>query len=261
MRRLYTFSAGLPGAPDFEYARSLAEALKCQHHEIRVSLQKILEALPTVIYHLESFDALLVRSSVMNFLAAQEAANYVLSVFSGEGGDELFGGYDYLKVLEPAKLGGELIDITLRLHNTALQRIERSSAAHSLVVYVPFLDPAVVDYAFRIPSEYKLHDGVEKWILRVAMEGIIPEAILKRPKSKFWEGAGVGDLLSVYADEHISTADFERDKLLPNGWRLNSKEELMYYRFFREYFGCLADLNWMGRTKAIVAPLGEHGSS
>jgi len=92
-------------------------------------------------------------------------------------------------------------------------------------------------------------DGLEKWILRQAGVGKLPDSILNRPKAKFWDGAGVGELLADYANKRISSADFDREKLLPNGWILNSKEELMYYRIFREHFGECKNLSWMGRTK------------
>ena len=99
--RLHTFAAGLSGALDLRFARHVAEFLGTVHHEVIVSLDDLLAALPGVIYHLESFDALLVRSTLTNYLMTKYAADYVGSVFSGEGADELFGGYAYLKELEP----------------------------------------------------------------------------------------------------------------------------------------------------------------
>lgn len=253
VRELHTFVAGLPGAPDLTHARIAADYIGSTHHEVVVDFDQILAVLPQVIYHLESFDALLVRSSITNYLVAQAASDYVPAVLSGEGGDELFAGYAYLKHIPPAYLADELRDITDRLHNTALQRVDRSASAHGTVAHVPFLDPDVVAYALRIPVEYKIRDNVEKWILRQALQGALPPAILDRPKAKFWEGAGIGDLLSHYAEAHITNADFHAARSLPNGWRLNSKEELLYYRFFKDFFGELDDLTWMGRTKG--APL------
>lgn len=237
VNKLYTFSAGIKDALDLQYARIMAEYLKSEHHEIIVSLNDMIRLLPEVIYYLESFDALLVRSSITNYLAAKEASNYVEQVFSGEGGDELFGGYHYLKELPISKLNDELVDITNRLHNTALQRVDRCASAFGTVAHVALLDLDVVNYVMKIPSEYKINNGTEKWILRLAMKNHLPEKILNRTKAKFWEGAGVGELLSDYADKKITDTEFKSERIIKNGWVLNSKEELMYYRIFREYFG------------------------
>jgi asparagine synthase (glutamine-hydrolysing) len=247
--KLHTFAAGLPGAPDLDFARLAAEFIQSDHHELVVQPKEALSVLEDVIYALESFDALLVRSSLLNYLVAKAASDFVPAVFSGEGGDELFAGYDYLKTLAPADLPAELIDITNRLHNTALQRVDRCSSAFGTVAHVGFLDPGVLEYALKIPAALKLRNSVEKWILREAMKGALPDSILQRPKAKFWQGAGIEDLLALHAEEKIDDSEFEQSRELPDGSRLNTKEELFYYRIFREQFGEFNDLSWMGRTK------------
>jgi len=253
VKKLFTFAAGLPGAPDLESARIMAEHIKSEHHEIVVQLDEILGVLPEVIYYLESFDALLVRSSILNFLVARFASHFVPAVFSGEGGDELFAGYDYLKEIPLKSLPTELVDIIGRLHNTALQRVDRSASAHATVPHVGFLDPDVVDYALRIPAQYKLRGGVEKWVLRQAAADLLPLPIFTRKKAKFWEGGGFLDLLTQYAETHISDIDLEKERYLENGWKINSKEELFYYRIFKSHFGKANNLDWMGRTKGVEA--------
>ena len=184
LEELHTFAVGLKGAPDLHYARQIAGHIRSEHHEATASFDELLKVLPEVIYHLESFDAPLIRSSLTHYLVTKMAAEYVPAVFSGEGSDELFAGYSYIKKLPPEKLPEELIDITRRLHNTALQRVDGMTAANGLVAYMSFLDPEVVSLALRIPPEYKLYRGdgqpVEKWILRKAMEGILPRILTGR---------------------------------------------------------------------------------
>ncbi|MGQ9621059.1 MAG: asparagine synthase-related protein [Bacteroidales bacterium] len=245
---LKTFSVGVKNAPDLEYAREMARFIESEHHEIVVSEEDLIKIVPEVIYHLESFDKLLVRSSLTNYLAAKRASDYVGEIFSGEGGDELFAGYLYLKSIPAEKLQNELLSITSKLHNTALQRVNRCASAHGTIAHVPFVNPDFVRFAFTIPVKYKIHDKTEKWILRKSMENFLPERILNRPKAKFWEGAGVKDIISRYANEKISDSDFLKQKELSDGQMLNSKEELLYYKIFRQFFGKNINFSWMGRS-------------
>lgn len=244
----FTIAAGMAGSPDLYYANMVAEHIGSDHHEVIVDLEDMLEALPQVIYHLESFDPLLVRSSITNFLVARRAADFVPAIYSGEGGDELFAGYSYMKELDASDLEQELIDATNALHNTALQRVDRCASAHGTVAHVSFLDKDVVEYAIQIPADLKLHNGCEKWILRRAVADDLPAEVVERDKAKFWNGAGINDLIAEYAEENISSIDFDRERILPNGWEIQTKEELLYYRKFEEHFGEMEDLSWMGRT-------------
>jgi asparagine synthase (glutamine-hydrolysing) len=253
---LKTFAAGVEGAPDLEYARIVSEFVGTEHHESICGLKEMLEVLPAVIYYLESFDALLVRSSITNFLVGRLAAEHVPAVLSGEGGDELFAGYSYLKELEPSELPGELVDITRRLHNTALQRVDRCSASHGLVARTAFLDGDVLDYALQIPTAMKIRDNgsiVEKWILRRALDGLLPDEVLNRTKAKFWQGAGVGEQLHTYAEDIISDDEFASERTLSDGSTINTKEELYYYRIFRDTFGSQLAAGLVGRTKGAPA--------
>jgi asparagine synthase (glutamine-hydrolysing) len=259
--QLHTFAVGLRGAADLEFAQEAAAFLRATHHELVVDVDQLLAVLPKVIYSLESFDALLVRSSLTNYMVGELSSRFVPAVFSGVAGDELFAGYEYLKSLPAGELSGELIDITKRLHNTAFQRVDRSASSHGIVAHVPFADGEVVEYATHIPVAYKLHEGVEKWILRRAVDGLLPDRVLQRTKSKFWQGTGLGDLLARHAEEHVTDDAFERERVLANGWTIHSKEELLYYRAFREQFGELSELSWMGRTKGAPQARTKNASA
>ena len=248
LSRLRTFTAGFEGSPDLECAARTAGYLGSEHHEIVVTNDDVVSVLPEVIWHLESFDPLLVRSSVLNYIVAREASDHVREILSGEGADELFAGYSYLQRMPEERLHKELVRITGKLHNTALQRVDRCASAHGTAAHLVFTDPHVVSYAMAVPSRYKIVDGVEKWILRRAVEDLLPREIAWRPKAKFWEGGGVSNRLSEMADSNISDRDFRHERILPNGWVLSGREELWYYRIFRELFGNDINLSWMGRT-------------
>jgi asparagine synthase (glutamine-hydrolysing) len=245
------FSAGMAGAPDLTYARETVAFLGIEHHECIYTVNDMLEALPRVIYYLESFDAPLVRSSVANYLVAKLASRHVRVVLSGEGGDELFAGYSYLKS-EPAEgLPQALAQAQAALHNTALQRVDRSAAAHGTRARTCFLDPEVVAYANAIPARWKIYgeEKIEKWILRKALEGGLPESVLWRSKEKFWSGAGVADRLEEIAEIRISDEEFSKERQIAPDLMLNSKEELFYWRIFRQHFPHPAVLDCLGWTE------------
>jgi asparagine synthase (glutamine-hydrolysing) len=251
VKTLFSFTAGTKDASDIIFAKEASKFIGSKHKEIIVDIKDMIRELPEVIYHLESFDALLVRSSILNYFVAKIASDYVAEVFSGEAGDEFFAGYLYLKSLPVDKLDLELIHISKQLHNTAFQRVDRSASAHGIKAHVVFADPQVFNFALTIPKHFKIFQGVEKWILRQAGINILPETILSRTKAKFWEGSGIGELLYNYAEEKITGQSFLHERKLENGWSLNSKEELMYYRIFKETYGELKNLDWMGRSKKV----------
>jgi len=174
-----------------------------------------------------------------------------------EGANELFGGCDYLKELEPKEMSDEIVKRSQRLYNTALLRVDRSASSHGLIPHVPFLDLDVFQYALSIPAELKVRRNgqvIDKWILRRALDGVLPDDLLRPSEATLWQGAGVGFLLAQSAENQITDAEFCRERVLPNGWTLEDKEALMYYRIFREHFGDLNDLSWMGRTKGAPEP-------
>jgi asparagine synthase (glutamine-hydrolysing) len=251
VKTLHTFTGGLSNAPEFEYASEMARHLDSIHHEIIIDLEMALEVLPMVIYHLESFDVDMVRSGIINYLVSEEASEYVYDIFSGTGGDELFAGFEYLKSIPEPSLNFELLKILSRMHNTVLQCIDRSTAAHGLTSKLVFADPDLVEFVLGIPANLKLKNGTDKWILRKAMEGVLPKVVLIQQKNKIREDSRLGSLISDYVSTRISNPDFKAERVLKNGWKLSTKEELFYYRFFREFFGENINLDWMGRINGM----------
>lgn len=251
---LFSFSVGVEGAEDLKYARQVAEHIGAQHFERIYQVQEMRQVLEEVIYHLESFDAPLVNSSVANFLVSKLAAEHVPFVLSGEGGDELFAGYAYQKnYTSELALTLSVQQAIGALHNTALQRVDRSASAHRCGVASPFLDPDVVRYALSIPSRWKIRgpQATDKWPLRRGLAHSLPDEIIWRGKSKFWEGSGSGQSMASWAENEISDDDFKSGRHLPGGEILRSKEEYLYYQIFNSHFGEKILLEEMGRTKYI----------
>lgn len=235
--RLHTFSVGMENSEDRIYARMCAEHIGSIHHERIYDLDDMLTALPEVIYYLESYDAPLVRSAIPNYFLAKLAAEHVKIALSGEGADELFGGYHYLKGLSEDDASAELVDLTRSLHNTGLQRCDRMSTAYGIECRVPFLDRDMIRFAFSLPLEMKLgEDQMEKWILRRAFRNHLPEDIVHRRKSKFSEGCGSSHILTEIAEDQISDIEFARQADAMGEYAPRSKEELMYYRVYRLFY-------------------------
>jgi asparagine synthase (glutamine-hydrolysing) len=236
--RLQTFAVGTPESPDLAAARLVAEHIGSEHHETTYTAQDALDTLPVVVRSIESFDPGLVRSAVPNFMLSRFTAEHVKVVLTGEGADELFAGYDYMTEYDdPDALHAELVRTVRGLHNLNLQRCDRVTMAFSLEARVPFLDREVIHWALRLPPSVKLsgEGEPEKKLLREAFaDGWLPEALLWRDKAEFGDGSGARDVLSEAVEAEISDAEFEaeRDAVSP---RLRTKEELFYYRIFREH--------------------------
>ena len=249
--RIETFSCGMEGSEDERFARLTAEHLGTIHRHRAYDEDEVITALPKVIRFLESFDPALVRSAIPNFFVSQDSAPRAKVVLTGEGADELFAGYDYLKTLPRRRLHGELVRITAELHNRNLQRGDRMTMANSQEGRVPFLDVDLVDYALPLPDALKLPLGVgapSKWILRKVASRWLPKAVVERPKLKFSAGAGSADVLARHAERSIGDREFARAAASARV-RLRSKEELLYYRLFRSEFGRLAPEGLIGITE------------
>ncbi len=238
---IVTFTVGVEGSEDLHYARRVAEQIGSEHHEYIYDREEILTVLPQVIYHLESFDSAYVRSSIPNYIAARQARAAGREVmFTGEGSDEIFAGYSYLKELAGVdKINEELEGFLRSMSNTGLQRVDRMNSAFGLECRLPFLKPTLVKLVTGFPLEWKLKgegsEAVDKWILRRAFEKDLGYEVAWRGKQQFDQGSGSAEMLEQVAEKEIDEITFqEESSAAPVPVR--SKEELYYYRIFRNYF-------------------------
>jgi len=253
-----SFCIGLAGSPDLTAAKQVAEYLGTEHHELVYTPQELLEAIPQVIYHLESFEPSLVRSAIPTYFVSKLASRHVKVILSGEGADELFSGYSYLaKIKEEQPLERELVRVLGSLHNINLQRLDRLSMAHSIEGRVPFLDVDLIRYVLQIPARWKMprvrdNQISEKWLLRSAFDGTgyLPDEILWRKKEEFSEGSGTKELLDDTFDRCISNLELQMEQVRirqEDGVEIRSKEELYYYRIFKTFYPDPSVINAVGR--------------
>jgi asparagine synthase (glutamine-hydrolysing) len=253
---LHSFAVGMEGSEDLQAARRMAETLGTRHHERVYTEQEMLDALPKVIYHLESFDPALVRSAIPNYFLAELASQYVKVILTGEGADEIYAGYDYLRSYsDPRRLQTEMITITTSLHNTNLQRADRISMAFGLEARVPFLDVKSVALGLGLPARWKIHQNKPaKFLLRQAFSTDLPDEIVNRPKQKFSKGAGSSDTVAEIADREIPNAEFHSERAwfyYYGDYRLPNKEVLYYYRILRRFYEDKWILPAMGQSRSL----------
>lgn len=240
--QLHSFAVGLVGSPDLSAAKKVAEHIGTIHHEIHFTVQEGLDAIRDVIYHLETYDVTTVRASTPMYLLARVIKSMgVKMVLSGEGADEVFGGYLYFHKAPNAK---EFHDETIRklskLHLYDCLRANKSLAAWGVEGRVPFLDKEFLDVAMRLNPEEKMakNGRMEKWVLRKAFEDYLPASVAWRQKEQFSDGVGYNwiDSLKALVAEKVSDEMMETAKYR---FPINppmSKEEYYYRSIFTEHF-------------------------
>lgn len=240
--QLHSFAVGLEGSPDLVAARNVANHIGTIHHEIHFTIQEGIDAIRDVIYHLETYDVTTVRASTPMFLLARVIKSMgVKMVLSGEGSDELFGGYLYFHKAPNAKaLHDETVRKLDKLHLYDCLRANKALAAWGVEGRVPFLDKEFMDVAMQINPKDKLsgNERMEKWVLRKAFEDYLPHSVVWRQKEQFSDGVGYSwiDSLKEMADAAVT------DQQLANArfrFPVNppmSKEEYYYRSIFAEHF-------------------------
>jgi len=240
--QLHSFSVGLEGSPDLAAAQVVADHIGTVHHEIKFTIQEGLDAIRDVIYNLETYDITTIRASTPMYLMARVIKSMgVKMVLSGEGADELFGGYLYFHKAPNAKeFHEETVRKLSKLHMYDCLRANKSLAAWGIEGRVPFLDKEFMDVAMRINPQDKMINGerMEKWVLRKAFESYLPASVAWRQKEQFSDGVGyswIDTLKEVVAeevtDEQLANAKYKFPLQTPT-----NKEEFYYRSIFQEHF-------------------------
>ncbi|MCL1604166.1 asparagine synthase B [Succinatimonas hippei] len=240
--RLHSFAIGLEGAPDLKKARVVADYLGTVHHEIHYTIEEGIDALRDVIYHIETYDVTTIRASTPMYLMARYIkAMGIKMVLSGEGSDEIFGGYLYFHKAPNAKeFHEELVRKLSQLHLYDCLRANKSLMAWGVEGRVPFLDKKFLDVAMHVNPQDKMCPGktIEKKVLREAFEGMLPSEVLWRQKEQFSDGVGYSwiDALRDYAEKQVSDRKFaERADRFPVNTPV-TKEAYLYREIFEELF-------------------------
>ena len=240
--QLHSFAVGLEGSPDLAAAQKVADHIGTVHHEIKFTIQEGLDAIRDVVYHLETYDITTIRASTPMYLMARAIkALGIKMVLSGEGADELFGGYLYFHKAPTAKdFHEETVRKLDKLHQYDCLRANKSLAAWGIEGRVPFLDKEFMDVAMRINPEDKMinKERMEKWVIRKAFEKYLPESVAWRQKEQFSDGVGYDwiDTLKemvneAVTDEQMANAHFRFPAQTPQ-----NKEEFYYRSIFEEHF-------------------------
>jgi asparagine synthase (glutamine-hydrolysing) len=239
---LHSFAIGLEGSPDLAAAEVAASAVGTVHHGFRFTFDEGLDALPEVIRHIETYDVTTIRASTpMYLLARRIKAMGVKMVLSGEGADEIFGGYLYFhKAPSAQEFHNETVRKLDALHLYDCLRANKSMMAWGVEPRVPFLDREFLDVAMSMDATAKMTGGnrMEKAVLREAFEGYLPDSILWRQKEQFSDGVGYGwiDGLKAYAASQVSDRDFARAAARFPINPPQSKEAYFYRRIFEQHF-------------------------
>jgi asparagine synthase (glutamine-hydrolysing) len=242
--RLHSFAVGLEGAPDLIAAKKVANMIGTVHHEIHFTIQEGLDAIRDVIYHLETYDTTTIRAATPMYLMTRKIkAMGIKMVLSGEGADEIFGGYLYFHKAPNAKeLHEETVRKLDRLHLFDCARANKSTSAWGVEARVPFLDKNFMDVAMRLNPQDKMCVGgrMEKWILRKAFDDdtYLPAEVLWRQKEQFGDGVGYSWIDSIrefveieVSDQKIASAQFRFPINTPD-----TKEGYYYRTIFEDYF-------------------------
>jgi asparagine synthase (glutamine-hydrolysing) len=240
--RLHSFAVGMEDSPDLKYARKVADCIGTVHHEIIFTIQEAFDAIRDVIYHLETFDVTTIRAATPMYLMARKIKSMgIKMVLSGEGADEVFGGYLYFhKAPNEKEFYEETVRKLFLLSKYDCLRANKATAAWGVETRVPYLDKEFLDFAMGFDPSEKMCSGdkIEKYVLRKAFEGYIPDEILWRQKEQFSDGVGYGwiNYLKKHAENAVTEEMMKNAKNRFPTQTPSSKEEYYYREIFDSYF-------------------------
>jgi asparagine synthase (glutamine-hydrolysing) len=241
--RLHSFAVGLVGSPDLAAAQKVADHIGTVHHEVHFTVQEGLDAVRDVIYHLETYDVTTIRAATPMYLMARKIkAMGIKMVLSGEGADEIFGGYLYFHKAPNAKeFHEELLRKLDMLYLYDCLRANKAMAAWGVEARVPFLDKEFMDVAMRLNPQDKMcgNGRIEKRVLRECFAHYLPESVAWRQKEQFSDGVGYSwiDTLKEVAAEQVSDQQMENAHFRFPIHTPDGKEAYMYRGIFEEHFG------------------------
>lgn len=239
---LHSFAIGLQGSPDLAAARKVSDHIGTTHHELKYTVQEGLDAIRDVIYHIETYDVTTVRASTPMYLIARFIKSFgIKMVLSGEGADEIFGGYLYFhKAPDAEEFHKETVRKLSKLHQYDCLRANKSLASWGVEGRVPFLDKEFLDVAMRLNPKDKMagNGKIEKYLIRKAFEDYLPHEVVWRQKEQFSDGVGYSWIDSLKEIANNSITDFQMDNV-SSRFPINpplSKEEYLYRTIYSELF-------------------------
>lgn len=240
--KLHSFAVGLEGSPDLKAAQKVADHIDTIHHEITFTIQEGLDAIRDVIYHLETYDVTTIRAATPMFLMARAIKSMgIKMVLSGEGSDELFGGYLYFhKAPNPKEFHEETVRKLDKLYLYDCLRANKALSAWGIEGRVPFLDKEFIETAMQINPDDKMINGerIEKWVLRKAFEDMLPQEVAWRQKEQFSDGVGYSwiDTLKEKVNQEVSDEQLKNAHFKFTVQPPQSKEEYYFRSIFAEFF-------------------------